>query len=165
MLGTILIIISVVAIAVLSIVHRSRDQGDRNWRKIRTAIHAIGWQRYSKKKATIACNAGRGRHIQMSDSVWTILGKRWTLSILKIIGSREPVRFNEIKKALAGISSTMLTERLLELEYEGLVLKNSNGSKIEYSLTNSARELEFILIRLDRWWSEHHRTYQPLIAN
>jgi DNA-binding HxlR family transcriptional regulator len=103
----------------------------------------------------------------MSDNdanIWTILGKRWTLSILKIIGSREPVRFNEIKKALAGIS-TMLTERLIELEYEGLVSKNFNGSKIEYSLTNSARELEFILIRLDRSWSEHHRTYQPVIAN
>jgi DNA-binding HxlR family transcriptional regulator len=100
----------------------------------------------------------------MSDNdanIWTILGKRWTLSILKIIGSREPVRFNEIKRALAGISSTMLTERLLELEYEGLVSKNFNGLKIEYSLTNSARELEFILIRLDRWWSEHHRHQRP----
>jgi DNA-binding HxlR family transcriptional regulator len=101
----------------------------------------------------------------MSDRVWTMLGKRWTLSILKIIGSREPVRFNEIKKALAGISSTMLTERLLKLKYEGLVSKNFNGSKIEYSLTNITRELEFILIRLDRWWSEHHRTCQPVIAN
>jgi DNA-binding HxlR family transcriptional regulator len=89
----------------------------------------------------------------MSDSVWTILGKRWTLPILRIIGSREPVRFNEIKKALAGISSTMLTEGLSELEREGLVSKNFNGSKIEYSLTASARELEFILAELDRRWS------------
>ncbi|MGI0035033.1 MAG: winged helix-turn-helix transcriptional regulator, partial [Nitrososphaera sp.] len=60
---------------------------------------------------------------QMSDneaSAWRILGKRWTLPILKIVGSNQAVRFNEIKKPLAGISSTMLCERLLELEREGL---------------------------------------------
>jgi DNA-binding HxlR family transcriptional regulator len=97
--------------------------------------------------------------------IWRILGKRWTLPILRIIGSREPVRFNEIKKALAGISSTMLTQRLLELEHEGLVSKSFNGSKIEYSLTASARELEFILIKLDRWWTARNRAFQPVIAN
>lgn len=48
--------------------------------------------------------------------VWRMLGKRWTLAILKSMGSKEAARFNEIKKALAGISSTMLSERLLELE-------------------------------------------------
>jgi DNA-binding HxlR family transcriptional regulator len=55
----------------------------------------------------------------MSDNdanLWTILGKRWTLPILKIIGSAEPVRFCEFKKALAGVSSAMLSERLQELE-------------------------------------------------
>ena len=54
---------------------------------------------------------------------WRILGKRWTLPILKIVGSKQAVRFNEIERALAGISSTMLTERLLELEQEGLMSK------------------------------------------
>ena len=89
----------------------------------------------------------------MSDGALRMLGRRWTLPILKVIGSREPVRFNEVKKALAGISSTMLTERLLELEYEGLVSKSFNSSKIEYNLTASARELEFISTKLERWWS------------
>jgi len=89
----------------------------------------------------------------MSDGAWRILGKRWTLPIVKIIGGREPLRFNEIKKALAGISNTMLTERLLELEHEGLVSTSFNGSKIEYNLNASARELEFIFVKLERWWS------------
>jgi DNA-binding HxlR family transcriptional regulator len=104
----------------------------------------------------------------MSDneaSAWRILGKRWTLPILKILGSKQAARFNEIKKALAGISSTMLTERLSELEHVELVSKNFNGTKIVYNLTSSARELEFILIKLDAWWSLHRSTYRPLIAN
>ena len=66
---------------------------------------------------------------------WRMLGKRWTLPILKIMGSRETMRFCEIKKALSGISSTMLSERLLELEREGLVEKRTHYStKVEYSL-------------------------------
>jgi DNA-binding HxlR family transcriptional regulator len=81
---------------------------------------------------------------------WKMLGKRWTLPILKIMGSRETMRFCEIKKVLSGISNTMLSERLLELEQEGLVAKKFCGSKVEYSLTTSARELEFILIKLDK---------------
>jgi DNA-binding HxlR family transcriptional regulator len=104
----------------------------------------------------------------MSDneaSAWRILGKRWTLPILKIVGSKQAVRFNEIKKALAGISSTMLCEGLLELEREGLLVKNLRGSKIEYSLTGSARELEFIMIKLDTWRDRHGRACQPVIAN
>jgi DNA-binding HxlR family transcriptional regulator len=104
----------------------------------------------------------------MSDneaSTWRILGKRWTLPILKIVGSKQAMRFNEIEKTLAGISSTMLCERLLELEREGLLAKNLHGSKIEYSLTSSARELEFIMVKLDTWRDRHGRACQPVIAN
>jgi DNA-binding HxlR family transcriptional regulator len=98
--------------------------------------------------------------------IWRMLGKRWTLPVLKSVGSKEAVPFGEIKKALAGISSTMLSRRLLELEHEGLVAKNICGSsKVEYGLTPSARELEFTLTKLDRWWSAHCRAYQSVIAN
>jgi DNA-binding HxlR family transcriptional regulator len=93
-----------------------------------------------------------------------MLGKRWTLAILKSMGS-EAVRFGEIKKALAGISSTVLSERLRELEQEGLVAKNVHGSKVEYGLTGSARELQAILAKVDAWWYAHRRACQPLIAN
>lgn len=96
--------------------------------------------------------------------VWRILGKRWTLPILKSISS-EAMRFSEIKKALVGISSTMLSERLLELERGGLVAKNVHGSRVEYRLTASARELEVILTELDRWWFMYRGTCPPLIAN
>jgi DNA-binding HxlR family transcriptional regulator len=104
----------------------------------------------------------------MSDptaGVWGMLGKRWTLPILKIIGSKDHVRFCEIKKSLQRISNTMLSGRLLELEREGLVAKGIYHSKVGYSLTASARELEFILIKLDRWWIMHHQTTHAVIAN
>jgi DNA-binding HxlR family transcriptional regulator len=60
-----------------------------------------------------------------------ILGKRWMLLILKSKSSssnREATRFAELKRTLTGISGTMLAERLLGMEREGLVTKKIYGA-------------------------------------
>jgi DNA-binding HxlR family transcriptional regulator len=46
-------------------------------------------------------------------SIWEVLDKRWALLILKNLSTKEVIRFNELKKTLSGISSTVLAERLL----------------------------------------------------
>jgi DNA-binding HxlR family transcriptional regulator len=89
-------------------------------------------------------------------NIWEVLGKRWSLLILKNLSTKEVIRFNELKKVLSGISSTVLSERLLELEREGLVSKKIYPEvppKVEYSLTRRAKELEVILKELSRWVS------------
>jgi DNA-binding HxlR family transcriptional regulator len=88
--------------------------------------------------------------------IWEVLGKRWALLILKNLSTKEVIRFNELKKILSGISSTVLAERLLELEREGLVTKKIYPEippKVEYALTMRAKELEVILKELARWAS------------
>ena len=77
------------------------------------------------------------------------------------------MRFCEIKKALTVISGTMLSERLVELEREGLVTKNiiHDSLKTEYMLTARARELVMMLAEFDSWWSVHHQTCRPVIAS
>jgi DNA-binding HxlR family transcriptional regulator len=93
---------------------------------------------------------------ELADVVWNMLGKRWTLSILKSVGSRDFIRFGELKKSLAGISSAMLSDRLQELEREGLVAKKTHSNvppKVEYSLTTSARELDAIVKELGSWYA------------
>jgi DNA-binding HxlR family transcriptional regulator len=55
---------------------------------------------------------------------------------------------------LKGISSTVLAARLLELEREGLVSKKIYPQippKVEYRLTLQAKELEVILLELNKW--------------
>jgi DNA-binding HxlR family transcriptional regulator len=87
-------------------------------------------------------------------SVWEVLGRRWSLHILKNLSTRNVIRFNELKRVLAGISSTVLAERLLELEREGLVTKKIYPEvppRVEYSMTVQARELEVIIKDLARW--------------
>lgn len=86
--------------------------------------------------------------------VWEILGRRWSLHILKNLSTKEVIRFNELKRSLAGISSTVLSERLLELEREGLVTKKIYPEvppRVEYSMTPQAKELEAIIKELARW--------------
>src|SRR6266705_5122460 len=89
-------------------------------------------------------------------TIWEVLGKRWILLILNKLSTKEVIRFNELKKILSGISSTVLAERLLELEREGLVTKKIYPEippKVEYALTMRAKELGVILRELARWAS------------
>jgi DNA-binding HxlR family transcriptional regulator len=86
--------------------------------------------------------------------VWEMLGKRWSLHILKNLSTKEVIRFNELKRSLSGISSTVLSERLLELERVGLVTKKIYPEvppRVEYSMTPQAKELEVIIKELARW--------------
>lgn len=92
--------------------------------------------------------------------VWELLGRRWSLHILKNLSTKEVIRFNELKRSLAGISSTVLSERLLELEREGLVTKKIYPEvppRVEYSMTVQARELEVIIKELARWANKWRR--------
>jgi DNA-binding HxlR family transcriptional regulator len=86
--------------------------------------------------------------------IWEILGRRWALLILKNLSTKEVVRFNELKRLLPGISSTVLSERLLELDREGLITKQIYPEippRVEYRLTTRARELETVMKELNRW--------------
>jgi len=88
------------------------------------------------------------------NNMWEVLGRRWALLILKNLHTKEAVRFNELKKLLPGISSTVLAARLLEMEREGLISKKIYPEippKVEYRLTARARELGVILKDLGVW--------------
>lgn len=61
--------------------------------------------------------------------------------ILKNLGTKEVIRFNELKRLLSGISSTVVADRLLELEREGLISKKIYPEippKVEYRITPQA---------------------------
>ena len=86
--------------------------------------------------------------------IWKVLGKAWSLLILKNLSTKESIRFNELKKMLPEISNTVLADRLRELESEKLIIKKIFAQvpiKVEYSLTKDAKELEKVLEELERW--------------
>ena len=98
------------------------------------------------------------------DNMWEVLG-RWALLILKNLHTKEAIRFNELKRALTGISSTVLAARLLEMERKGLISKKIYPEippRVEYRLTARTRELGIILKDLGEW---AQRWKSPRIAS
>lgn len=84
------------------------------------------------------------------DGKWTILIVRDLLSGTK--------RFGELRKSLVGISPKTLTDRLRGLEEHGLVERRIYAEvppRVEYSLTESGRTLEPVLVALSRWGRQH----------
>jgi len=109
-----------------------------------------------------ATRPGEPVQCEVSD-IWHILGKAWALVILKNMNTKEPIRFNDLRRLLPGISNTVLSERLKDLEREGLISKKVYAeipSRVEYSLTRRAKELENILEDLGEWVSR----WKPIAA-
>jgi DNA-binding HxlR family transcriptional regulator len=84
-----------------------------------------------------------------------VVGERWALLVVRelLFG---PQRFSDLRRALAGASSNMLTDRLRELEANGVVARRrlpAPAASSVYELTPSGRELEPVLHALGNWGS------------
>ncbi|HEY9647376.1 MAG TPA: helix-turn-helix domain-containing protein [Chroococcidiopsis sp.] len=82
-----------------------------------------------------------------------IIGGRWKVLILHELfqGVR---RFNELHRALHGITQKMLTQQLRELQEHGIIHREvylQVPPKVEYSLTDLGRSLEPILDAMHHW--------------
>ena len=58
------------------------------------------------------------------EDLYPEVARKWTLSILSNLTTKEKVRFNEQRKLMAGISNTVLSNKLLELERVSSYAKN-----------------------------------------
>lgn len=90
-----------------------------------------------------------------------LLGKRWTGAIIQTLlaGSH---RFGEILESVDGLSDRLLSERLKELEGEGIIERRvypKTPVLIEYHLTNKGLELRTVLESIQEW---AHRWYPVL---
>ncbi len=93
-----------------------------------------------------------------------VLGRRWALLILENLSGREAARFDDLKRALGGISSTVLSERLKELECNSLIVKKSykgRPPRIEYRLSDGTKELEAIMDEIGRWQARWKKKNKP----
>ena len=52
---------------------------------------------------------------------WGILGKKWTMLILRDVGFRKIDRFNRLLESIHGLTPRVLSMRLKELEQEGYI--------------------------------------------
>ena len=82
-----------------------------------------------------------------------LIGRRWTGAILRamLVGVS---RFSELAETIPGLSPRMLSERLKELEAEGVVVRSVFPTvpvRVEYQLTEKGRSLGSVIEAVSGW--------------
>ena len=83
----------------------------------------------------------------------SIFGGKWKLEILWVLG-QDTHRFNELRRAIPGVTQHMLTAQLRELEKDGLVRRTIYAEippRVEYDITDEARRLGPVFTSIFEW--------------
>jgi len=83
-----------------------------------------------------------------------IIGQKWKLPILWHLSKFEMLHYNELKRCVTGITNTILTKCLRELESDGLVSRYQHSTippSVEYRLTERGKSLLPALNELYHW--------------
>ena len=86
-------------------------------------------------------------------TILTLFGKKYSMSIIRLLLIHDKLRFNEILKNI-GASPKTITERLKDLKNHGLIKReafNEIPIRVEYSLTKHGKSLEDIFERISIW--------------
>ncbi|GAA2821372.1 winged helix-turn-helix transcriptional regulator [Nonomuraea rubra] len=88
---------------------------------------------------------------------FALLGKRWSGPVLGSLRAG-PAGFRELSRAIAGVSDSVLSDRLSELTKAGLIARTVDEGPpvtVTYELTDSGKALMPALHELSQW-AEHH---------
>ena len=82
-----------------------------------------------------------------------VIGRRWTGAILRamLVGMS---RFSQLAETIPGLSPRMLSERLKELEAEGIVVRSVIPTvpvRVEYRLTEKGQSLSSVIEAVASW--------------
>ena len=88
-----------------------------------------------------------------------LIGQKWKLPILWYIADAEnqTLRYRELERKVVGITATMLTKCLRELEKDGFIIRtqyNTIPPTVEYSLAERGRTLIPALESVYQWAEE-----------
>lgn len=85
-----------------------------------------------------------------------LIGRRWTGAILSAM-LQGANRFTDIVHLVPGLSDRLLSERLKELEAEGIVVRSVHAEtpvRVEYHLTEKGRDLSDVTDAVQHWASK-----------
>jgi len=87
-----------------------------------------------------------------------IFQRKWNIRVLFELIKCDAIRFGDLKKQVGGITNTMLTSTLRDLEIRGLVDRtqfNEIPPHVEYSLSQAGKDLYPIFLEIMRWNDNH----------
>ncbi len=91
---------------------------------------------------------------------FAMLGGKWKLWILQILIFEGTQRFGALRRAVTGITQTMLTSQLRALEEDGLVERKVFAEvppRVEYSATPDAQDLAVMFTSMHDWWKRREK--------
>lgn len=83
-----------------------------------------------------------------------VIGGKWKMIVLYVLSDRGVVRYNELQRAIGGITYKTLSVQLRELEADGLIVRREYPQippKVEYSLSPKGRSLIPIMDAMCDW--------------
>jgi DNA-binding HxlR family transcriptional regulator len=96
---------------------------------------------------------GSSEACQAVNGILSRVGDKWTVLVVELLG-RGPMRFNELRRMIGGISQKMLTTTLRGLERDGFVTRTvfpTIPPRVDYELTELGRELLTPVRALGEW--------------
>lgn len=83
-----------------------------------------------------------------------VLGGKWKPILINAIYQTAPARFGELKRSVIGITQSMLTQQLRELEDDGIIRRKIYAEippKVEYTLTEFGLTLSPVIQTMANW--------------
>jgi DNA-binding HxlR family transcriptional regulator len=83
-----------------------------------------------------------------------VLGGKWKPILINAIYHTSPARFGELKRSVIGITQSMLTQQLRELEDDGIISRKIYAEippKVEYTLTEFGLTLSPVIQTMASW--------------
>jgi DNA-binding HxlR family transcriptional regulator len=92
-----------------------------------------------------------------------VLGGKWKPILINAIYFTTPARFGELKRSVKGITQSMLTSQLRELEDDGLISRKIYAEippRVEYTLTEFGLTLSPTIQAMAKWGKEYRMKKQ-----
>lgn len=92
------------------------------------------------------------------EGVIELLGRRYAMQVVCLVGARGPLRYGDIEDAFGDVSSSTLSSRLNDLVLAGYLDRERYAEippRVEYELTPAGEELYRQLRPLLEWAADH----------
>jgi DNA-binding HxlR family transcriptional regulator len=97
------------------------------------------------------------------EAAFNLLGRKWAGLVIHVLASGS-LRFCELERAIPGVSARVLTERMKELEAEGIVSRTVDTGtpvRVTYGLTDKGKALVPVMRGIERWARSWGRAIDP----
>ena len=87
-----------------------------------------------------------------------VLGGKWKSILINAIYLTAPARFGELRRSVTGITQSMLTSQLRELEKDGIISRKIYAEippRVEYTLTDFGLSLSPIMLAMAEWGKQY----------